>query len=73
MKPFWDEWVKEFDFWIDSAVLHGEVPPGMTDQQRLTELCNDLLIGRHPDLFPWPTQMKIPQYGLKDYWYLTLN
>ena len=75
MKPFWDEYVPEFDVFVDSDVLNGGVLPGYwgTDQGRLTALCNDLLIGRHPDMFPWPTQMTVPQWRMKAHSYLTLN
>ena len=71
MKPFWDEYIPEFDDWCDSDILNGGIFGN--DQERLTQLCNDVAIGRHPDLFSWPTQMIVPHWCIKDYWTLTLN
>lgn len=72
MKPFWDEYVAEVDLWVDSDILNGSVFDE-TDNDRLTSLCNDIAIGRRSDLFPWPTQLLVPHYCIKDHWTASLN
>ena len=70
MKPFWDEYQSDIDDFLDSDVMAGLY---RTDEERLIEHCNNILIGRHPDIFPWPTQMEVPNLCIKGFEYLMLN